>query len=184
MGGFLKGDKVYVATAELGYQTDTLDLDRNATVVKRRPYRHVTEASVRQVLPSFQGRIMQKPPMYSALRKDGRRLYKLAREEGLDESDVKIDARPVEVKSIDLTRFDSPTFSLTLQVGGGTYVRSLCRDIGEAVGSAATMTSLVRTKHGPFEIQDCMEYDDLKTSDAATIYAHILATNRKFNITL
>ena len=88
------------------------------------------------------------------------------------------------MENIHLTKFDLPHFQLDLTVGGGTYVRSLCRDIGEAVGSVATMTSLIRTQHGPFTIDDCIKYDDLIDASAKTIYEHIVRNNDKFNFVL
>lgn len=134
-------DKRYAAQLLLGVTTDTLD--RTGTVLTESPV-HVTEAQVREVLPRFTGVIRQVPPMYSALSKDGVRLYTLARQ-GIE---VEREAREVTVRSLKLTASDDPAHRYTIDVAcsAGTYVRTLISDIGQALGTGAVMTALCRTE--------------------------------------
>ena len=117
-------------------------------VTREAPFDHITPESLAAVLPSFTGDILQTPPIFSALHKDGRRLYDLARNENVTAEDIDLQARPVTITSIALTKVELPHFDMSVRVGGGTYIRSLCRDIGEALDSAATMVKLVRTQQG------------------------------------
>jgi len=107
---------------------------------------------------------MQTPPIYSAIRKNGKRMYEEARA-GKTAEDIGIEPRQVEVKRIRLLPVDDegkglPCFGLEVECGGGTYIRSLVRDIGRELGTYATMTSLVRTQQGPFQLDMALEKDD------------------------
>jgi len=171
---YLSGAKSYKATGKLGFETNTLDLEGNVT--KTALYDHVTNEKIEDVLPKFTGNIMQVPPIFSAIRKDGKRLYERARE-GMTENDVLIDAREVEVHQITYiedTEEGLPSFGLDVQCGGGTYIRSLIRDIGYELDTVATMTSLVRTQQGPFTLDDVLLKDDW---NADTIYAAVERSN-------
>lgn len=154
---YLKGSKAYVAEGELGYETTTLDMEGNVT--KREKFDHITNETIVAILPEFTGKIMQVPPIYSAIQKDGKRLYKEARK-GASEEDMKIDPREVQVNDIKLTSLASPRFRINVECGGGVYIRSLIRDMGRRMDSAATTYSLERTKHGPFTSSDCLQKDD------------------------
>ncbi|EED89009.1 predicted protein, partial [Thalassiosira pseudonana CCMP1335] len=155
---YLEGDKQYVAVCELGYETTTLDAEGD--VVKEMEWAHVKSvkggsdsdstntSSVEGVLSKFQGKIQQVPPLYSAIRVDGKRLYEIARKGDVNSDDVEIPTREVEVygvKAYNCT-LELPQFALEVQCGGGTYIRSLVRDIGYELDTVATMTGLVRTK--------------------------------------
>lgn len=253
--GYLEGDKRYVAVAELGYETTTLDAEGD--IVKEVGYDYVKSiTNIEEVLPKFRGEISQVPPLYSAIQIDGKRLYEIARKGEGD--DVEIPTRQVmihdlqagtsldddviksgvvfaqkyreaaEEKKKDLkaaadakaeadeddaeqeekngngkkrgkhgkkrdkkpnlftdatvpmitseeSKFDIPQFTLSISCGGGTYIRSLVRDIGYECGSVATMTGLVRTKQGPFVLGDALRREEW-TADK--IYEAIVKSNK------
>lgn len=126
-------------------------------MTKTADFDHVTVEAVEAALPAFVGTIDQIPPAFSALKKDGKRLHELARKG----EEVEIPARQVEVHRLALLgTTELPNFGLDVECGGGTYVRSLVRDIGHRLDTVATMTSLVRTKQGPFYLADCLAKDD------------------------
>jgi tRNA pseudouridine55 synthase len=143
---------------EFGFETLTLDMD-GSDVIKTAPFDHLTRQDVENVLPEFTGTILQVPPIYSAIRRDGTKLYDLARQ-GKTEEDVDIPPREVEVRRIELVSFDLPKFELDVQCGGGTYIRSLIRDIASRLNTVATVTSLERTEQGQFTLEDCLIKDD------------------------
>ncbi len=176
---YLKGSKRYTAGVELGFETETLDMEGNRT--KEMPFDHVTTDSIHGIIPSFTGKIMQKPPIYSAIRKNGKRLYEEARD-GKTEDDVEIEAREVEIYNLHFLPQDTngktlPCFGLDVECGGGTYIRSLVRDIGASMDTAATMTSLERTQQGPFTLEDAIPRDEWSPE---AIYAAI----DKFNVVI
>lgn len=150
-------DKSYLAQFRLGLTTDTLDIWGE---VKTETPCFVTEDDVRSLLPRFSGEIMQVPPMYSALKKDGQRLYDLARK-GVE---VEREARPVTVYRLELVSFDSETQTgeLAVSCSKGTYVRTLIDDIGQALGVGAVMTALRRTEACGFTLSDCVTLDRLR----------------------
>ena len=173
---YLKGSKKYTAGAELGFETETLDMEGNRTKVM--PFDHVSPDTIQGVIPQFIGKIMQKPPIYSAIRKNGKRLYEQARE-GKTEDDIEIEAREVEVHELKYLDKDKdgksfPCFGLDVDCGGGTYIRSLVRDIGSSMDTCATMTSLERTQQGPFTLEDAIPRDQWSCE---SIYAAV----EKFN---
>jgi tRNA pseudouridine55 synthase len=131
-------------------------------VTKKGSFDHITEESIEEAIPSFLGKIMQVPPIFSALKKDGKALYKSARE-GVSADDIEIEPREVEVLRMELVKSNSvelPKFEVDIECGGGTYVRSLIRDIGYKLDTVATMTFLERTKQGQFVLQDCLQKPD------------------------
>jgi tRNA pseudouridine55 synthase len=141
--------KEYVARVAFGVATDTLDAD--GAILSREPM-PVTGDEVGAVLPRFVGRIMQVPPMVSALRVEGRRLYELAREG----QEVERQPRPVHVHEIDLVDFapsDYPEATIRVVCGKGTYIRSLADDIAQALGGRAHLASLRRTRAGSIQVE-------------------------------
>jgi tRNA pseudouridine55 synthase len=141
--------KEYLARAVLGVATDTLDAA--GAVLWREPM-EVGEGDLARVLPRFVGRIMQVPPMVSALRMEGRRLYELARQG----EEVDREGRPVDVHELDLVEFapgEYPEATLRVVCGKGTYVRSLADDIGKALGGRAHLVELRRTRVGSFSAE-------------------------------
>ena len=148
-------DKEYTATLQLGATTPSFDKEH--TVDMTYPTRHITRELIRRVLDTFVGEIQQVPPAYSAVMVDGHRAYKLARKGG----DVELKAKPVRIDELELTAFDPATMQMSIRVvcGKGTYIRSLARDIGRALGSGAFLTALCRTRLGSVRIEDCLTFD-------------------------
>jgi tRNA pseudouridine55 synthase len=157
---YLTGTKRYTARGECGFETTTLDMEGNVT--KTAPFDHITIAAIEEALPSFTGRIQQIPPVFSAIKKGGKKMYQEARK-GKTAEDMQIEPREVMIHSLSLVDPDEselPAFGISMECGGGTYVRSLIRDIGYAVGSVATTTVLTRTKQGRFVLDDVLEKDE------------------------
>jgi tRNA pseudouridine55 synthase len=140
----LDADKKYRVRALLGVTTTTADAE--GEVISERPVEGVTEAALQAVLPRFTGEIDQVPPMYSALKHKGQRLYKLARE-GVE---VEREPRRVTIYGLTLGEVALPEFELEVHCSKGTYVRTLVEDIGEALGCGAHVTALRRTAVGPY----------------------------------
>lgn len=158
---YLSGSKNYNAIGQLGIETDTLDNTGNITEVV--DWSHINRQMLNDSLEQFRGDIMQTPPMYSALRKDGKRLYELAREGKI----IELEPRPVSVYSLELLEKNEngidihlPHFGLAISCSGGFYVRSVISDIAKSVQTRAHMTALLRTKQGPFDLNDCLHEED------------------------
>ena len=148
-------DKEYTATLQLGATTPSFD--REHTVDMTYPTRHITRELIERVLADFVGEIQQVPPLFSAVMIDGHRAYKLARKG----ADVELQAKPVRIDELELTAFDPVKMQMSIRVvcGKGTYIRSLARDIGCALGSGAFLTALCRTRLGDVRIEDCQTFD-------------------------
>ena len=148
-------DKEYTATLQLGATTPSFD--REHTVDMTYPTRHITRELILRVLADFVGEIQQVPPLFSAVMVDGHRAYKLARKG----ADVELQAKPVRIDELELTAFDPEKMQMSIRVvcGKGTYIRSLARDIGCALGSGAFLTALCRTRLGDVRIEDCQTFD-------------------------
>ena len=148
--------KEYTAPLQLG--ATTASYDREHTVDYTYPTRHITRQLIKQTLPQFVGDIMQRPPLYSACMVDGHRAYKMARRG----EDVELAPKPIHIDEIELTDFNPETMQMSIRVvcGKGTYIRSLARDIGAALGSGAFLTALCRTRVGDVRIEDCLTFDD------------------------
>ena len=148
--------KEYTATLQLGATTPSYDMEHevNATY----PTALITRELIEQTLPQFVGDIMQVPPLFSAVMVDGHRAYKMARKG----QEVELAAKPVRIDELELTAFDAEKMQMSIRVvcGKGTYIRSLARDIGEALGSGAYLTALCRTRVGDVRIEDCLTFDD------------------------
>ncbi|MBR0268412.1 MAG: tRNA pseudouridine(55) synthase TruB [Prevotella sp.] len=152
--------KEYTATLQLG--ATTASYDREHTVDMTYPTRHITRELIDEVLPQFVGDVMQVPPAYSAVHVDGERAYKLRRQS--DEVEQQMQAKPVCIDEIEVLAFDPEQMQLSLRVvcGKGTYIRSLARDIGRALGSGAFLTALRRTRVGDIRVEDCIDFDHIK----------------------
>ncbi|XP_058910358.1 pseudouridylate synthase TRUB1 [Kogia breviceps] len=156
----LSGSKRYIATGELGKATDTLD--STGKVTEEKPYDKITQEDIEGILQKFTGNIMQVPPLYSALKKDGQRLSTLMKRGEVVEAKP---ARPVTVYSLSLQKFQPPFFTLDVECGGGFYIRSLVSDIGKALSSCANVLELTRTKQGPFTLEEHALPEDKWTID-------------------
>lgn len=152
-------EKEYVATALFGVATDTVDAD--GAVLSREPM-EFDESDLRAIVPRFTGMISQVPPMVSALRKEGRRLYELAREGQV----VERKARQVEVHDLEILSVGPPPYPVVefrVVCGKGTYVRSLADDMAAVLGGQAHLTALRRTRIGSFRIDNSVALDDLES---------------------
>lgn len=151
---FSKLDKVYDVTMKLGETSTTGDEEGEKTIVSsNQPKKEALEA----VIKRFTGEIMQTPPIYSAIKVDGQRAYKLARQG----KEVKLEPRPVTVYGLQLTDYSYPEVKFTAKVGSGTYIRSLAEDIGKELGTGAYMSALRRTEVGKFKIRDATKIEDI-----------------------
>lgn len=176
---YLSGFKKYKAIGKLGFETNTLDMEGNVTqTIFPDDQSTMNEEKVENILAQFRGKIEQIPPIFSALKSNGRKLYQIARDEGVTDQDMDIPTREVEISGLELLNFipsqseqyvpdddlgekeallantNLSSFEIEVECSGGTYIRSLIRDIGKSLDSCATMTSLIRTKQGPFELDD------------------------------
>lgn len=159
---FDSDDKEYVAEVILGIETDTLDMDHNATILKDIDV-DVDDEKIVNAVNSFKGKYMQEVPIYSSVKVNGRKLYEYAR----NNISVKLPRKEVEIRDImvdsDITHKDGKIcFKIRATVGKGTYIRALVRDIGKKLGVPAVMNNLVRTRVGNFKLNDCNSLDDIK----------------------
>ena len=148
-------EKKYTARVVLGITTDTDDTT-GETVGEREVC--VSEEKLREAIKAFIGEIEQIPPMYSAIKVDGRKLYQLARK-GVE---IERKARKITVYSISTYDFDGKSFMMDVHCGKGTYIRALCRDIGEVLGCGATMDSLERTMSGVFTKENAYTFEEIE----------------------
>jgi tRNA pseudouridine55 synthase len=140
----LNADKTYVSVAKLGVTTSTADGE--GEILETRQVPELIQRQVENAIAQFVGDIEQVPPMYSALKVDGQRLYKLAYQ-GLE---VERKSRPVTIHQIDLLHFDEASFEIRVRCSKGTYIRTLVEDIGQALGWGAHVSTLRRLSTGPF----------------------------------
>ena len=145
------GVKEYVATLKLGATTPSFDLEKEIDATY--PTEHITRESVEAALQTFVGEIMQVPPVFSAVKVDGKRAYDLARKG----KDVELKAKPLRIDEIELLDCNLEAMEITIRVvcSKGTYIRALARDIGQALQSGAHLTALRRTRVGDFTIDRC-----------------------------
>ena len=148
--------KEYTATLQLGATTPSYDMEHE--VDNTYPTDHITRELIEKTLPQFVGDIQQVPPLFSAVMVDGHRAYKIARKG----QEVELAAKTVRIDELELTSFDAEKMQVSIRVvcGKGTYIRSLARDIGEALGSGAYLTALCRTRVGDVRIEDCLTFDN------------------------
>jgi len=152
----LDADKRYEVRVRLGETTSTADAE--GEVIESIPAEHVTQEDVQAVLGGFLGEIAQLPPMFSAVKHKGQRLYQLARQ-GIE---VEREARHITIYDLRLLDFAGPEFNLLVHCSKGTYVRTLAEDIGKTLGVGAHVTALRRTLVGPFEEQDMVSMETLQ----------------------
>lgn len=149
------GVKEYVATLELGATTPSFDLEH--PVDAHYPTEHITRALVDEVLQQFRGEIWQVPPVYSAVKIDGKRAYDYARKA----QEVEIQPKLLVIDELEVLHFALPVLTIRVVCSKGTYIRALARDIGRALHSGAHLTALQRTRVGDVLLADCREIDEL-----------------------
>ncbi|MBR5334708.1 MAG: tRNA pseudouridine(55) synthase TruB [Bacteroidaceae bacterium] len=148
--------KEYVADLMLGATTPSFDMEHPVDATY--PYEHITREALLETLKQFIGTIDQRPPLFSACKVDGKRAYKLAR----DGSDMQLAPKKVQIDEIELLAYELPKITIRVVCGKGTYIRSLARDIGEAMGSGAYLTRLERTRIGDVRIEECINPEDFQ----------------------
>ena len=157
-------DKEYTAEVILGIETDTLDLDKNATILKDEKI-DLDNRTIINVVNSFKGKYVQTVPKYSAVKVNGRKLYEYAR----NDIPVELPSKEVNINVIDISDIkkenDKMSFKIKCTVSKGTYIRSLIRDIGDRLDVPAVMKSLERTRIGNFTIKDSYTLNDLKNNN-------------------
>lgn len=163
--------KSYKAIIKLGEQTDTGDAE--GEIIATSPVPHVTQTMLQSTTEQFLGEIMQVPPMYSALKKDGKKLYELARE-GIE---VERTARPLTIYQLSLTPLSAQQLQLTVTCSKGTYVRVLAEDIAKALGTVGHLTALRRIQTGDFEIANAITLADFAALDVAARFDKLLAVD-------
>jgi len=148
-------DKAYASTIRLGITTNSADIQ--GKILSQKSYENITQNQIEMVLRKFQGDIEQIPPMVSAIKIGGKRLYKLARE-GIE---VPRNPRKIRIDTLNLISFTAPEIKIYLECSKGTYVRQLAEDIGQLLECGACITEIRRIKVGPFHIDDAVHLDDI-----------------------
>ncbi len=148
-----EGMKEYVAEITFGATTPSYDLEKEIDATY--PWEHITPELIAETLPKFQGHLMQVPPVFSAVKVDGKRAYNYARKG----KEVEIKAKPLEIKELEVLSWEAPKLTLRVLCSKGTYIRALARDLGEAMNSGAHLTALRRTRVGDYTINDAMSLD-------------------------
>lgn len=155
---FVAFDKAYRATMILG--TETTSADTQGEVIRNSPYQHITRQQVEETFKGFNGDIKQVPPMVSAVKIKGRKLYQLARK-GIT---VERQARQIRIDCLRVEQFNPPEVLFYLECSKGTYVRQLAEDVGKILGCGACISQIRRTKVGEFHIEDAVNLEDLNES--------------------
>jgi len=155
---FMDWEKEYTGSMVIGKTTPSFDLETK--IDSEVSYEHISETDIMEKSRLFNGRIMQVPPIYSALKKDGEPLYKKARKG----EKVKIEPREVEAKEFEIVKIDMPEIHFRLVCSKGFYVRSLVRDLGESLGVGAYMSKLERTRIGEYSLSDALTVDQFQES--------------------
>jgi tRNA pseudouridine55 synthase len=167
-----EGPKEYEATLQLGEETTTDD--RSGQVVMSRPWEGVQQEKIKAVIRSFLGKIRQTPPMFSAVKMDGRPLYRLARK-GIE---VERKEREVEVYGIHIEGIDLPLVHFKVSCSKGTYIRALGRDIGRKIGCGAHLLRLRRTRSGPFTLGEAISWERIKEFSQPSLFSPWLISLR------
>ena len=167
-------EKTYAATLRLGVTTDTQDITGN---VLQTSDDIPDEETVLNAVSSFEGSYLQTPPMYSAIKRGGQKLVDLARR-GIE---VERDPREVTVKSIIAVRQSRELYSLTVTCSGGTYIRTLCEDIGKKLGCGGCMASLCRLRSGAYSLKDAVTLDECKTLSYEQLCERLIPTETLFS---
>ena len=160
---YLSDDKEYVATVKFGVSTDTYDKEGEIVSTSDKI---VEQAELDDALNQFRGEILQKPPIYSALKKNGKKLYEYAREG----KEVEIEARKVTIEKLDLLSLENNVAKLRVKCSKGTYIRSIAHDLGEVLGCGAHLIGLTRTIAGDFKIENSIELSTIEFSENKEIF--------------
>lgn len=154
---YMAREKEYTGTITLGSTTPTFDLESDPENFK--PFDHLTIEQLTEATKPFTGDILQMPPMHSAIKKDGKRLYELARK-GVE---VKVDPRPVTIRTFEITAIELPVVHFRVVCSTGTYIRSLANDYGAELGVGGHLSKLVRTRIGDYTLDQSMTMEQVAT---------------------
>lgn len=168
-------DKTYIATLKLGVQTDTGDLTGN--MVEQKEVKPLKIEKITQILGHFKGKQLQTPPMYSALKVNGKELYKYAREG----KEIERKAREIEVFDIRLIEYKNNELTFEAKVSKGTYIRTLGEDIAKALGTVGHLTKLTRTEVGPYKLEDAIRSKDVTEKDLIPV-SKMLSHMKSFEV--
>ena len=166
---FEHAEKTYETVLLLGKTTDTQDV--TGTVLAEKEV-HLSPADIEAVLPKFRGDILQVPPMYSALKVNGKKLYELARKG----QEVERQPRPITIFHLENLGFDGQRLRLRVKCSKGTYIRTLCQDIGDALGCGGCMEALRRVQAGEYKIEDAVPLEVLLSSETPEQYLRTMDT--------
>ena len=153
---YMAREKEYTGTITLGATTPTYDLESEPGNFK--DYKHITPEQLEEATKTFTGDILQTPPIHSAIKKDGKRAYDLARQ-GLD---VKLEPRKLHIAEFKIVKAELPVVEFKVVCSTGTYIRSLANDFGENLGCGGYLSSLCRTRIGEFKLEDAMNMDEFE----------------------
>lgn len=169
------GEKEYLATLCLGSTTPSYDLETE--IDAEYPTDHITEEMARKTLKEFEGEIMQVPPVFSAVKVDGKRAYKYAR----NGKELELKPKAIKIKEIEFLGLNGKELKFRVVCGKGTYIRSLARDIGEALNTGAHLKELRRTRVGEIKIEDCLSIESAveKIRNAELIFEASTPINTK-----
>lgn len=148
------GTKEYIAELTLGATTPSFDLETEIDATY--PWSHITLEKIENVLPGFRGKVMQVPPIFSAVKVEGKRAYKLARKG----REVELKAKPLEISELEVISLEGNKLTLRIVCSKGTYIRALARDIGESLDSGAYLSSLRRTRVGDIRVENCLSVEE------------------------
>ena len=170
----VKNHKAYQATLKLGEMTDTEDI-WGTVIDTKTPSNHTSE-EIHKAVQSLTGDILQVPPMYSALKKDGKKLYEYARQ-GIE---IEREARPVHISSLEVEKIDETNYRMDAVVSSGTYIRTLIADFGKQLNELAIMSSLVRTKIEHLTLEDACNFEDLESGKGLLSPIQVIDPSYKF----
>jgi tRNA pseudouridine55 synthase len=152
---YMASEKEYIGSFTLGATTQTYDLESEPENFL--PYDHLTEPDILHATGSFTGAVLQVPPMHSAIKKDGKRIYKLARQG----KEIELEPRKIQIMEFVITKIELPVVHFRIVCSTGTYIRSIANDYGRVLGCGAYLSGLVRTRIGEFELKDAVKVEDL-----------------------
>ncbi|MCA6071374.1 MAG: tRNA pseudouridine(55) synthase TruB [Endomicrobium sp.] len=156
-GSFMKKDKIYTSSFLMGITTDTGDLDGN--IISKSSILDVDIEKIAEAVETFRGEILQIPPMYSALKRNGKKLYELARR-GIE---VERKPRKVTIKQFNILSYKHDILNVKVFCSSGTYIRTLAKDLGDLLGCGATVKTLRRDVIGVFDVKNALSFDDLES---------------------
>lgn len=165
-------DKIYDVTLILGIKTDTGDI--TGKMLKKQEVQNIDLSTIRDTFNRFQGQLVQTPPMVSAKKYKGKPLYKYARQGKI----IPRTPKQIHIYSITLKEINLPEISFTVHCSKGTYIRTLCEDIGESIGYQACANRIHRIKSGPFTIEMAVYLDKLLSSDTEEIKKHLISPSQ------